>query len=243
MTQEQVKEWILLGKKLYQQHDFDRAEDMLRRAARQNPNYADVQNMLGVIYHAAGRFGDAIKSFEAALKINPHYSEALLNLAVLYNDLGQYKSARTLYDRLRTRSKTARANGKKPGKDREIEPILRGKLTNMHADIADIYFGLGLYAEAIAEYRQALGLSPMFADIQTKLGIALREHGDHPESVKILREACKPGTKYHHARVQLGVTLYAMGKTAEAKKAWNETLKNDPNNAAAKMYLSLCTEE
>lgn len=239
MSEGNVKEWVSLGKKFYQQREYSRAEDFLRRVVKQNPNYADVQNMLGVIYHTGGRFGDAITSFEQALTINPNYTEALLNLAVLYNDLGEYKSARKLYDRLHSRKpkSTAKNAGKK--KSREIEPILKGKLTNMHADIADIYFGLGFYAEAITEYKQAIILNPDYSDIQTKLGVALREDGDLKESEKILKEAVKQRKDYYNARVQLGVTQYAMGSIAEAKKSWSATLKADPENSTAKMYLSL----
>lgn len=233
----EVREWVDLGKQYFRQREYDRAEEYLRRVVQQNPDYADVQNMLGVIYHGQGRFNDAITAFEKALELNPNYTEANLNLAVLYNDLGQYKKARKLYDRLLkhgTTTKTAKKKG-----ERDIEPVLKGKLSNMHAEVGDIYFNLGLYAPAIDEYKRALTLNPTYADIQTKLGIAQRENGALQESAKTLRDAIKISSRYHQARVQLGVTLFAMGKKAEAKKAWQATLKVDPENANAKMYMSL----
>ncbi len=239
-----VKEWIVAGKKLFRQRNYQQAEDFLRRVVRHNPNYADVQNMLGVINHAQGRFSDAIASFERALSLNPNYTEAMLNLAVLYNDLGQYKEARKLYERLRKKSpKGAKTTAKVKGLGKspeDIEPVLRGKLSNLHSEIGDIYLGLGLYPHAMSEYERALDLNPTYTDIITKLGIAQRENGDLGESVKTLQSACKMNPKYLQAKIQLGVSLYTLGKEGDAKKAWKEILKTDPENPTAQMYLSLC---
>jgi tetratricopeptide (TPR) repeat protein len=55
--------------------------------------------MLGVVYHAQGRFSDAEEAFETALRLNPRYTEAALNLSVTYNDRGKYDRAREVYMR------------------------------------------------------------------------------------------------------------------------------------------------
>lgn len=240
MTSVAVKEWIAVGKKFFRQRNYSQAEDFLRRVVRNNPKYADVQNMLGVIHHSQGRFSDAIAAFEQALTINPNYTEALLNLAVLFNDLGQYKDARKLYERLRRRPATTAAKEKKEKSPDDIEPVLRGKLSNMHAEVGDIYLGLGLYSHAIAEYERALALNPTYTDIVTKLGIAQRESGAVEASVKTLQSACKLNPKYVQAKIQLGVSLYTAGKERDAKKTWQDILKTDPENPSAQMYLSLC---
>lgn len=244
MTTVAVKEWMAVGKKLFRQRNYQQAEDFLRRVVRHNPRYADVQNMLGVIHHAQGRFSDAIAAFERALEINPNYTEALLNLAVLFNDLGQYKEAKKLYERLRKSptGKTAKPStpaglGKSP---EDIEPVLRGKLSNLHAETGDIYLGLGLYPHAISEYERALALNPSYTDIITKMGIAQRESGAVDASIKTLQGACKLNGKYLQAKIQLGVSLYTAGKEKEARKTWQEILKTDPDNPSAQMYLSLC---
>ena len=226
-----MKEMLKIGKQHFDQRHYAEAEHYLRRVIEENPRYADVFNMLGVISHVEGKFATAIDCFEKALKINPHYTEAILNLAVLYNDLGQYEKAKKLYSRLKTR---------KGEKSFTIEPVLRGKLSNLHADIGDIYRSIGLFALAIEEYRKALMLNPTYLDIRTKLGQALRENGRVNDSLEQLKEVLKKKSAYSPALIQIGVTYYTMDRIGDAKKAWKKALESEPGNEYAKMYLRLC---
>jgi len=226
-----VREMLRIGKQHFDHKRYAEAEHFLRRVVEHNPRYADVFNMLGVISHVEGKFASAIDNFEKALRINPRYTEALLNLAVLYNDLGQYEKARALYSRLK---------GRRASSTLAIEPVLRGKLSNLHADIGDIYRSIGLFNMAIEEYRKALSLNPTYVDIRTKLGQALRENGDSRESLAELKEVLKEKSAYSPALIQLGVTYYTMERTGEAKKAWKTALEREPGNEYATMYLRLC---
>lgn len=226
-----IRELINLGKQCFDGKQYAKAEQYLRQVIQKHPEYADIQNMLGVINHISGKFQSAIEYFTSALKVNPRYTEALLNLAVLYNDLGQYKDAKKLYTQLK---------GGKSKETTQIEPVLRGKLSNLHAEIGDIYRSIGLHTLAVDEYRKALNLNPTYSDIRTKLGQALRENGKLAESVKELQAVVKANARYSPALVQLGVTHYSMGKINEAKKTWKLALQKNKNDEYAKMYLRLC---
>lgn len=225
-----ISDLISLGRQHFEQKDYRKAESYLRRALEHSSHYADVLNMLGVIHHADGRFSSAIDYFKKALEVNPRYTEAMMNLAVLYNDLGQYTDAKKLYAKL----KKAPAKG-----EQKIEPVLRGKLSNLHANIGDIYRSAGVHKLAIDEYGKALKLNPSYVDIRTKLGQSLREDGQLAKSIKELKDALKVRSTYSPARVQLGLTYYAQGKVSEAKKEWKAALTKDPENDYAKMYLRL----
>lgn len=228
---ETVKQLVVLGKQCFDNKQYQKAEGYLRRVLELNDSYADVMNMLGVIYHIEGKFQTAIELFRKALKINPRYTEATLNLAVLLNDLGKYAEAKKLYSQLKTHHKEPHKN---------IEPVLRGKLSNLHADIGDIYRSIGLYPLSIDEYKKALDLNPGYLDIRTKLGQALRENGQFAQSFKELKEVVGKNSGYSPARIQLGVTLYSMGKVNDAKREWKNVVTKDPDNDYAKMYLRLC---
>ena len=129
------------GKRAFQQHNYETAQKLFTKLIRKRPYFADVYNMLGVIYHNSGQFNDAVKFFEKALKINPKYTEALLNLAVLYNDLGKYKRARELYAKVQEKSREQKGS--------KMDPFIRAKLANRHAEIGDIYEGIGFFREAV----------------------------------------------------------------------------------------------
>jgi len=228
---ETLKELLAIGKQYFDNKQYAQAESYLKRVMEKSGRYADVLNMLGVISHVEGKFASSIDFFEQALAINPRYTEAMLNLAVLYNDLGQYAEAKKLYGKL----KGGKGAGRAP-----IEPVLRGKLSNLHADIGDIYRSIGLYSYSIEEYRKALHLNPTYFDIRTKLGQALRENGQLSESIKELRAVLREDAAYCPALVQLGITSYSMGKVEEARKSWRAALAKEPDNEYARMYLRLC---
>lgn len=225
----ELRELFEVGKQHFEGRDYERAEQYFLRVLRAGARYADVFNMLGVIYHIGGKFNNAIESFEEALRVNPNYTEATLNLAVLFNDLGEYKKAKELYGRVRKR--------KLPS---HLDPILSGKIANLHAQLGDTYRGIGKQEEAIDEYQKALKLCPTFVDIRTKLGISYRENNQKELSVKELSAAIERDPSFKNAYIQLGVTLYSMGQKEKAAKAWQTLLKKDNNNELAKMYLRLC---
>src|SRR5687768_7829607 len=143
---ERVKQLLVLGREHYSKREFEKAEQMLRMVLEEEDRYADVHDMLGVIAHARGNFIIAERHFERALELNPTYTEAALNLAVTYNDRGKYEKARDIYMRIKVGS---------GGDPQGLDPFARGKIANMHAEVAQAYLDAGLPREAIREYEKA----------------------------------------------------------------------------------------
>jgi tetratricopeptide (TPR) repeat protein len=225
-TQELVDE----GRKHFESRNYSQAERYFLQTLSKGAEYADVLNMLGVIYHAAGKFNDSIACFQQALAINPNYTEAVLNLAVLRNDLGDYKEAKELYKRI----------GGKKKKSKEMNSVLKGKISNMHMGLGDTYSGIGHYKEAIEEFKKALVLNPNYKDIRTKLGICYRENNQKDLSIKELAKAVKENPNYTPARIQLGLSYYSAKHVKKAEREWKEVLKRDKKNETVKIYLRLC---
>ncbi len=227
---DRLKQILLLGREHYANREFDKAETLLREVLGADDRFADVHDMLGVIAHSRGNFVAAEHHFERALTLNPAYTEAALNLAVTYNDRGKYEAAREVYQRIK---------GTTAGAITTVDPFARGKLANMHADLAQAYADLGLVREAIVELEKGVALCPTFADLRTRLGNLLRQQDDLVAARVQYDAAVAARPEYVPARVQLGVTLLALGHADQAEEAWQRALAIDPENPQAKMYLRM----
>ena len=187
---EHVRELLARGREHYARHEYDRAEELLEQVLAHDDKFADVHDMLGVIAHRGGHYVDAEKHFERALQLNPNYTEAALNLAVTYNDRGKFAEAREIYVKIKDRP---------TGDTTALDPFARGKIANMHADLAQAYLDANLAREAIVEYEKALLLCPDFADLRTKLATTLRQIGDVRTRPRALR-----GRHRHPAELRSG---------------------------------------
>jgi tetratricopeptide (TPR) repeat protein len=227
---ERVKQWLSQGREYYHKHDFEQAEKLLGAVVEQQKGYADVFNMLGVMAHERGEFEKAEHHFEAATRINPSYTEALLNLAVTYNDQAKYEAARQIYQQIR--------NAREKSKDR-IDPFAKGKIANMHADLATAYEEAGLPEEAIHELERAVSLCPGFVDLRSRLGVLHRDAGNLQAARQQFEAAREINPRYAQARVMLGITLLSLNEVDAALAEWNAALEHDPGNKSAQMYIRM----
>lgn len=228
---ERTKQLLSLGREHYEKREFDKAEHYLKQVLdRGDKGFADVYNMLGVIHHDRGRFDEAQASFEEALQINPNYTEAALNLAVTYNDLGRYDEAKRIYTAALSRGEGT------PG---QLDPFVKGKIANLHAEVAQAYVDAGMPQDAMHELRKAILLCPTFADLRLKLSNLYRQAGDLDAAKFELDEAIAARPRYLPAHVALGVTLLSLGDSKGAIAAWEKALEIDPDHKAAQMYLRM----
>jgi tetratricopeptide (TPR) repeat protein len=225
-----LRELVARGRAHYNAGEYPEAVACLTEVLREKVPYADVYDILGVIYHQEGRLAEAEEMFNEALRINPAYTEAALNLVVTCNDLGKYAEAKAVYERAMATSKRA---------PRELDPFAKGKIANMHAEVAAAYRGVTLFDEAIREYERALALCPTFVDIRTDLGNTRREMGDIAGAIRELERVRAENPRFVSGRLQLGLGYYAAGRREEAATEWRAALAAAPGNRSARMYLSL----
>jgi tetratricopeptide (TPR) repeat protein len=225
-----LKQLLTLGRGYFEKKQYKDAEGYLTQVVEQNQSFADVYNMLGVIYHDQGQFARAQRAFEAALRLNPSYTDAALNLAIIYNDLGRYREAKEVYSAALSRQRSS---------PHRLDPYVKGKIANMYADIGNVFASSGMLEEAIVEYRRALELGPTFVDIRLKLADALRDLGDHAGALAEFEAILKANPNYLPGRVHYGITLYSAGRRADAIAVWEDVLGRNPGNKSAEMYLNL----
>jgi tetratricopeptide (TPR) repeat protein len=227
---DKLREALATGRELYRQREYVRAEPHLAEVVAHKLPYADVYNMLGVIYHDMGQFAKAQGCFEEALRINPAYTEASLNLAVTYNDMGRYAEARDLY-------LGALTSSTRPGA--KLDAFVMGKIANMYADIAEVFASSGAFDEAIAEYRRALALRPTFLDLRLRLAQTQRDAGKVDDALRELRAILAQAPDDPPARLNLGLALFSKGDHAGALAELQGVLDKQPDHARAKLYADM----
>jgi tetratricopeptide (TPR) repeat protein len=80
---------------------------------------------------------------------------------------------------------------------------------------------------------------PGFHDIRQRLAVTLREAGLPARALAELQRVLRANPHYLDAQVQIGLTLYTLGRTDEARAAWQTALERDPSRDDARMYLRL----
>ncbi|HTE54288.1 MAG TPA: tetratricopeptide repeat protein [Kofleriaceae bacterium] len=227
---DRLRQLIALGRDHYSAGEYDKAEQYLSQVVKENRGFADIFNMLGVIFHDQGRFAEAEEAFENALRINPGYTEAALNLSVTYNDRGKYHKAREVY---------AGAMSHSHQQPSSMDPFALGKIANMHADLGVAYADLGRHQDAVRELQRALELCPTFIDIRTRLGNVYRDMGDGEAALVQYTQVKGAKPDYLPARLALGVTLYSLGRRDDAIAEWEGILERQPDDRRAQAYLRM----
>ncbi len=229
---DQLKQQLTIGRELYERQDYAGAEPYLREVITLRDDLADVHHMLGVIHNDRGELAEARLCFERALLLNPDYTEAALNLSIVCNELGAYTAAREVVGTISERARHGH----------RIDPYARGKVANLHGEVARAYEELGMWPEAIDEYRRGLALCPDYSDLRTRLAMCLRSDHEVDEARKELEIAVNINPSYVPARVALGVMYMTLGRHDDAALAWREALAIDPTHRPAKVYLRLLDE-
>ena len=228
---DRLRELLTRGREHYVAREYDKAERYLTEVARENLAYADVYDMLGVIYHQQGRLIDAESDVQAALRINPAYTEAALNLAVTLQRPRQVprgqgglrarprgveeRAAQPRSVRARARSRTCTPTS--------APPITRSGCTRTPC------------ASTSARWRCARRSStsaPGWARRCARWATSPRPCASS--------SACAPRTRASPAaRLHLGLCYYAPGRREDATAEWRAVLDMAPDNKSAQMYLAM----
>lgn len=188
------------GAELLLHQTFEPAVQVFTSALTRYPQSARLQNGLGIALYGMGHFDDAAHAFFRAADLNPPDSLPLSFLGRGYDNLSP-----EVREEVRNRLKSfigrdssnapllyyyamclRRQNETQPSPEMaaQIESLLRSSIA-IDPTFADAHLQLGIsyaeqrkYEEAIAEYQQALRITPENASTHYRLGQALAKSGN-----------------------------------------------------------------
>jgi predicted O-linked N-acetylglucosamine transferase (SPINDLY family) len=209
---------LLVGNILEDLGDLDGAVDLLRKAVRINPSFAQGHNNLGIVLRSRGLLEEAIACFRAAVNAKPDYTRAWNNLGSLLLQAGREEEALKCFER-----------------SVEIEP----NYPHGHLRIGLYHLAKRRFTEAEASLRHAAELDPRLAEAQLALGSLHRERNDLEAAEQALRRSLELNPQRVEALVGLGEVLGATGDRPRALECFRRATVLQPNNLRAHLGLAL----
>jgi predicted O-linked N-acetylglucosamine transferase (SPINDLY family) len=195
---------------LYQKGELAAVLERGKSLARQYPDVAFLENMLGNANMGLGRLNAAIESYVRALRLRPDIAETHGNLGKVLSQMGRQQEAISCF---------RNAVRIKPG------------YADAHYSLGVAFAMAGHNEEAIAAYQKAIGIRPDFAEAFDNLGIALREMERFDEAIACFKQELqlRPGNAATH--VQLGIALRKAGRIPESNTTFAAALALQPTLA------------
>lgn len=219
---EHPQTWERMGWAYYNLDEYDNAISAANKAleiggARIASN---VHQITGLSYQRMGRLDEAINELRRAVDADLENPQAYFRLALCLDETGRSREALPLYERTV-----------------EIAPSFAPALIRLAAN----YRQLGRLDDARRLYEQTLRDNPF--DVPASLALAELDIGvATAESLAAARDrlerllAWMPDNAVAHTH--LGVTLQALGQTADAIRAYSEALRINPGEVTAMLNLA-----
>jgi len=144
------------------------AADIYRLVLVLVPDCAEIHNNHGVVLQQMQRYGDALASYERAIKLKPDYANAHYNRGSTLKQMGRYADALASYDQA---------------------IALKPDHAEAHNNRAIILQELRRYDDALASYNKVMAVKPDHAIALNNRGTALMNRGDLSEAEKMFLKA------------------------------------------------------
>jgi predicted O-linked N-acetylglucosamine transferase (SPINDLY family) len=234
----------LLGLTALRHGRNDIAADLIGRALKVAPAWAEAHYNLGIALQDQGKLADAAVAYSRAVQLKPDYVEAHFNLGTVLRDLRKLDEAIAAYAKaiaLRPGYAEAYNNMGSALKDRgrlkesvdgfsraiELNPGSAAAFNNLGNALRD----QGKLAESVAALAKAIQLRPNFAAAFNNMGNALRDQGKLDESASAYLQAIALRPDYADAFSNLGNVRKDQGAMDEAIVCYNRAMALQPGNA------------
>ncbi|MDH3712718.1 MAG: sulfotransferase [Gammaproteobacteria bacterium] len=176
-----------------------RAESLLKKVLRQQPESLVVLNNLGFIQHLQGRTTEAIGCYQRVLDIDPRHAGARFNMAKAFIALDRSSEAQE-----------------------QLRLLLQHEPTNAEAlnELGNLRHAAGYVNEARELYCDVLAREPNHPHALLNLGELSRAQGDFEKAAQTLRRYLDVETGDEQAWLSYGEALLGSGVADEASAAF-----------------------
>lgn len=220
------------AKKLLAQGHHQAAKDLLMDMDSAGESTAEIQYLLGTIFHRENNFGEAVERFKRSLQLDSNFTDAAISLSIIYNDTGHYQEGKTVFEHAE-KSAVGKAGSPTPS------IVLSREISSRHVELGNLYRKLQRFDEAANEFLKASRVDP--ANIESRILLA-KTHGQRGQmkvAQEELEKLCGEYPDHVPARVHLALLYYAVGNVVDAQIELQEAQMKEPNNKQVRMYLDM----
>ncbi|MCB4792525.1 MAG: tetratricopeptide repeat protein [Elusimicrobia bacterium] len=206
--------------------EYEKAEEMYKRAIELNPDYDQEYFGLGHCYEVAGRYEEAEEMYEKALKLNPKSLWNNKDLGFFYLNLKRFEEAEEMFK-----------------KAIEIYP----KNAQVYSDLGNCYKVEGKYEEAEKEYKKAetmfqkvLLANPKEEEACFGLGDCYMDTARYKEAEEIYKRAIQLNLNFYKGYARLGECYYHMRKYKKSEEMYKRAIVLNPDYYKSYLGLGEC---
>lgn len=227
------------------------AVELIDRALKINPGYADAHVNRGNALRKLGQFETALASYDHALRLRAGHSETYFNRGITLKELGKFELAVSSYDHaisLDPGFMAAHANRgvalsalKKHQEavssfDHAIRLAPGIAYSHLHRGIS--LHALGRYQEAADSYRKAIDLEPSNAEAHHNLGISLIQLRRHEAAISSIDRAIALKPRFADAHVNRALAFHEIREHQAAMENYRQAIALQPDLRIAHRNLS-----
>ena len=202
--------WASAGGIAYQRLQFDRAEQMLRRAIAFNANYATAHHWLSHVLGDLGRRNEWLAEAERAVVLDPLSAIINTRLGDARAGVGRFDDALVAYRQAI-----------------EIDPTM----TAPYYATGHVHgYGLGRFDAAMAWYEKAASLDPDNPDLPAQVAVAHWELGDDAEAARWLARMLASGESSAGTYFAAALLYLNRGDEASARRHAQRAADLEPFN-------------
>ena len=226
---------------LHQKGERDQAQKIYEEIIKNEPQFFDAIQLLGVVLLQKELFQDALKRFDEALKISEQQPSVWSNRGMALKGLGKFDEALKSIDRaIKIDPNFAESFYNKGNvllslKRLQDAVLAFDQFTELVPTNPFPFFLKGNLLqqlerkpEAMRAYESAVALKPDFIEAMNNLGLCCVDLGDPDRGMIFFDKILKAHPKYYEAIGNKGVALEKLGRYLEAVDAQDEALAINP---------------